>query len=48
MWRILWMDDEHNVNAGEWMDNFDLLAAWVRYVNRFYRLPHCIQAYPKI
>ena len=48
MWRILWMDENQKVNSGAWIKDFDLLASWVRYANRYYHLPHCIQAYNSI
>ena len=44
MWRIIWLDENNKVNKGGWVDDFDLLASWIRYVNRYYHLPHCIQA----
>ena len=39
------MDHNQIVNKGGWINDFDLLVSWVRYVNRNYHLPHCIQAY---
>lgn len=39
------MDEAQHVNKGGWINDFDLLASWVRYLNHHYHLPHCIQAY---